>query len=100
VRTPHPARRQRPGQRAVPAAQIHDHAAALGGEAPGDRGMDVTAGDEAAGGGLVGGEAAGIGVVVAGRRLATDRRGPSRWGRGVSVIAGPTGRIRSTAGQD
>jgi hypothetical protein len=64
---------QQPGQGAVTTADIGDTAAALGEEAAGDSGMDVTSRRESLGGGLARGEAAGISVVVAGKRLARAR---------------------------
>jgi|SRR5215467_6075084 len=76
---------QEPGEGAGAAADIDDDAAARGGHAAGDEGMDVTSRGEPLGGCLGSGEAPGVGVVVAGQRLARARlrRLPSAHGLSV-----------------
>jgi hypothetical protein len=90
-----PAAGQEPGLGAVPAADIDDGAAAFGGKAAGDEGMDVTSCGEPLGGGLIGGETTGIDVVVAGQRLSCHRFRSLLCAHGMGV---PIARMGRTTG--
>jgi hypothetical protein len=90
---------QKPGQGAVPAADIDDGAAASGGKPAGDEGMDVTSCTEPLGGGLIGGETTGIDVVVALRSSPADGSASS-WTRRVctSSTLTPASRLPGNPG--